>query len=323
MTERLELRLIGDKVGRRLHGSTNGCPDSGWPASSRESPSRSWSAAYDGHMQAPGGRDFGWDGHLLLLYATEHQRRAGVTAWVRRGFEIDAKIVYVESPDEPVERSLLRVLLEEQVDVSHAVGRGQLQVVGPGVGLGAAWQSQLVREGLAAGYPTVRLGGEAGTSWTAMSAPDHADAERAADQLCVAQPASILCQYSRSLPAPMLERACSLHAAGVRDATLQIVPIREGVAVAGEVDVSNVQTLRSALAAACTRTGDRRDAFVVDLAGLEFLDVAGARMLVTGTSPLRGRGVVVRMRAAAPNVDRLLRQLGVDGIDGLVLEDGS
>jgi anti-anti-sigma factor len=274
-------------------------------------------------MRAPGGREVGWDGHLLLLYATEQHRRAGVTAWVRRGLEIDAKIVYVESPDEPTERTLFQVLLEAHVDVTAAVGRGQLQVVGPGDGLGAAWQAHVVHEGLADGYPEVRVGGEAGTSWTVMSPPDHADAERAADQLCLALPTSILCQYASSLPASMLELVCSMHAAGVREARLQVVPTGEGVAVAGEVDVSNLQILRSALAAACTSTVGRRETFVVNLAGLDFLDVAGARMLVIGTSPLRGRGVVVRLCAAVPNVDRLLRQLGVGGIDGLVLEDAS
>ena len=195
-------------------------------------------------MQPPGRREFGWDGHVLLLYATEQQRRAGVTAWVRRGLEVGAKIVYVEQPDEPVERSLLRLLLEEQVDVGHAVGRGQLEVVGPAAGLDAAWQAQLVDEGLAAGYPTVRLGGDAGTSWTVMSPPHHADAERAADNLCLTQPASILCQYSSRLPASMLERACSMHASGVREAILQIVLINDGVEVAGEIDVSNLQVLR-------------------------------------------------------------------------------
>jgi anti-anti-sigma factor len=277
--------------------------------------------AYAGRMQPPRGREFGWDGHLLLLYATEQQRRAGVTAWVRRGLETAAKIVYVESPDEPVERSLFRVLLEEHAELRHAVDRGQLQIVGPDVGLGAEWHTHVVQEGLAAGYPAVRLGGEAGTFWT-MSAPDHADAERAADQLCGVLPASILCQYATSLPALMLERACSTHADGVREAKLQIVLIWAGVAVSGEVDGSNVHILRSALAAACIRAV-RRETFVVDLAGLDFLDVAGARTLVTGTALLRGRGVAVRVRAATPQVDRLLRQLGVAGIDGLVLEDPS
>ena len=272
-------------------------------------------------MLAPGRHETGWDGHVLLLYATEQQRRAGVTSWVRRGIETDAKIVYVEAPDEPVARSLLRVLSEEDLDVTYAVGRGQLQVVGPGNGLGPAWQAQVVEDGLSAGYAAVRLGGEAGTSWTVMSPPEHADAELAADELCRSRPASILCQYSTSVPRPTLERACAMHAAGVRTATLQIVPTGKGVAVAGEVDLANLPTLRSALAAVCAHTPEKSATFVVDLAALNFLDVAGARALVTGTSALRDRGVVVRLHAVAPTIDRLLRQLGVHEVAGLVIED--
>jgi anti-anti-sigma factor len=274
-------------------------------------------------MRAPAGHETGWDGHVLLLYATEQQRRAGVTAWVRRGLETDAKIVYVEALDEPVARSLLRVLLEEHVDVTNAVGSGQLQVVGPGTGPTAAWQTQVVEDGLAAGYATVRLGGEAGTSWAVMSPPDHADAELAADELCRAWPASILCQYSTSVPSSTLERACAMHAAGVRSATLQIVPTRDGVALAGEVDLSNLQNLRSALDAVCAGIADENTTLVVDLAALDFLDVAGARALVACTAALRDRGVVVELHCAAPIVDRLLRQLGVDGFAGVVLEDPS
>jgi anti-anti-sigma regulatory factor len=258
-----------------------------------------------------------------MLFASEQQRRAGVTAWVQRGLETDAKIVYVESAQVPAAQSLLNLLTEQHIDVAPAVRRGQLQVVDPNVGLGPRWQAQLVEDGLAAGYPAVRLGGDAGTAATVMSPTAHVDAERAADELCSVRPMSILCQYASDLPATLLERACATHAGGVRDGKLQIIPIREGLAVAGEVDLSNLAALRVALAAECAHLPDESTAFVVDLARLDILDVAGARTLVSGTSPLRSRGVVVRMRSAVPLVDRLLRQLGVNDIDGLVLESAS
>lgn len=277
--------------------------------------------AYAERMQPVGGRGHRWDGHVLLVYATEQERRAGVVAWVRRGLEAEAKIVYVEPADAPAERSLMQVLSDDHVDVTRAVGRGQLQVVDPRAGLGTAWQAALVEDGLDAGYPAVRLGGDAGTSWSVMSPLDHADAEWAADELCRTRPASILCQYSASVTPSMLERACAMHGAGVRESKLLTVPIQDGVAIAGEVDLSNVQILRSALAAACESTNDVVCAeFVVDLARLTFLDVAGARALVTGTRLYRSRGGVVLLRGAQPIVDRLLRQLGMDQVDGIFLE---
>jgi anti-anti-sigma factor len=269
------------------------------------------------------GRGFGWDGHVLLLYATEEQRRASVTAWIRRGLETEAKIVYVESADVSPARSLLHVLRDGDVDVTAELDGGRLQIVDPDVGLGPTWQAELVAEGLAAGYPTVRLGGDASTSWTVMSPAAHADAERAADELCQAMPASILCQYATTLPASLVERACSMHAGGVRETMVQILPIQDGVALLGEVDMSNVTTLRSALIAGCARAPDQNTSFVVDLAGLTFLDVAGARTLATATAALRERGVTVRLRAAAPLVDRLLRQLGMTRVDRIVLESGA
>jgi hypothetical protein len=48
----------------------------------------------------------GWDGHLLLVYHEESQRRIGVAAWVRRGLELGAKILYIEPQDDPPGRSL-------------------------------------------------------------------------------------------------------------------------------------------------------------------------------------------------------------------------
>jgi anti-anti-sigma regulatory factor len=272
------------------------------------------------------GRESGdsrWDGHVALLYADEEQRRAGVAAWVRRGLETDSKIVYVESRNEPVVQSLFTVLTEDDVDVTDAVRRGQVEIVDPSVGLGPAWQARLVEDGLAAGYPAVRLGGDAGTSSTVMSPSAHVEAERAADELCRTAAASILCQYPSTLPGSLLERACSLHGGGVRAAMVDINPIQDGIAVTGEADLSNASALRAALAAGYARLSEQvTTSFAVDLAGLHFLDVAAARALVTGTSVPRSRGVDVRLRSAVPIVDFLLRQLGVDTIDGLTLESG-
>ena len=71
----------------------------------------------------------GWDGHLLLVHDNEQQRRAGVAAWVRRGLQVGAKVVYTEPVDVPVERSLMGVLKAEEVCVDAAVDRGQVQVL--------------------------------------------------------------------------------------------------------------------------------------------------------------------------------------------------
>ncbi|MGZ4469205.1 MAG: MEDS domain-containing protein [Nocardioidaceae bacterium] len=270
-------------------------------------------------MDPAGSRLVDWDGHLMLVHANERQRRAGVAAWVQRGFELGAKIVYIEPRQEPVDRSFLSVLREQDIATDQAVARGQLQVLpADDEAYSAERQANVVDAALAEGYPTVRWSGEASTGWDVLSASGHAAVEWAADALCRTRPVSMLCQYPADLVPSTLQTACAMHGDGVRGAQCQIHPRPDGVAVAGEVDASNERVLRSALMAA-TATVDA-DAFVVELSRLSFLDAAGARALFKGTNTHRARGGRVCLRALQPRVERLLRLFGVDRVDGFIVE---
>src|SRR2546423_11110547 len=68
----------------------------------------------------------GWDGHLLLLHASEEVRRAGLAAWVRRGLDRDEQVVYAEAAGEPAERSVLSVLRDHGIDGAAATAAGHL-----------------------------------------------------------------------------------------------------------------------------------------------------------------------------------------------------
>ena len=59
---------------------------------------------------------------------------------------------------------------------------------------------------------------------------------------------------------------------------------------------------------------------MVDLAGLEFLDVSGAKALITGTTSHRISKGTVRLLAAQPPVDQLLRLLGAHEAEGFEME---
>lgn len=85
------------------------------------------------------------------------------------------------------------------------------------------------------------------------------------------------------------------------------MPVEGGLAVSGEVDASNHDILRALLQAA-TAAADS-DPFVLDLSGLDFLDVRGARALMAGTVAYRRHGGRVQLREAHPVVDRLVRLL--------------
>lgn len=260
-------------------------------------------------MKRAGGQP-SWDGHLLLLYHEESQRRTEVTAWVRHGLELGAKILYIEPPDEPPERSLTG-LLQDQPTAVDAMQRGQIQVVlADGAAYDPAWQQSVVERALLQGYPSVRWSGDATTAWQVMPKPRHADVERATDEVCRSGPVSVMCQYPAHEAVRMLPRVSAAHGAGVRERLLQVAPIDGGLTVSGELEVSNQDILRSVLLAATTTP--ERDPFVVDLSGLAFLDVSGIQALTAGTDRYRRLGGHVRLRSPQPHVDRLIRMLGVD-----------
>lgn len=270
-------------------------------------------------MKSLGRRPLGWDGHLLLLYHHESQRRRGVAMWVQRGLELGAKILYTEPPGEPPERSLSGVL-QTHARAREAVESGQIQVVvAEQAAFDPAWQASVIDEALEQGYPSVRWSGEARTAWAVMSPARHADLERTTDGLCRSHPVSVMCQYSARESMEVLRPVCTVHGAGLRERLFEASPFPGGLAVAGEVDVSNQDILGSLLSAATSTT--ERDPFVVDLSALSFLDVAGARALMTGAAPCQSRGGHVLLLAPQPQVDRLIRMLGIDRMQGVLMGD--
>ena len=261
-----------------------------------------------------------WDGHLVLVHSSEHQRRAGLASWVRRGLQLGAKILYTEPVDELPERSLMGVLRASEVCVDAAVERGQLEVLpADDEAYSEAFQTRAIDDALAAGYPTVRWSAEAETAWGVMSRSAHADVEWSTDELCRQRPVSILCQYPAGLTQPTMQTVCAMHTSGVRESLLETSPIPGGIALAGEVDVSNEAILRSSLMAAGSATEAGRGCFVVDLTRLGFLDVAGAKALLTATTAHRMNGGRVLLRAVQPPVERILRLLDV-GRHGCIFE---
>jgi anti-anti-sigma factor len=209
------------------------------------------------------------------------------------------------------------------VDADDLVERGQLQVFSADDDrvYSAAWQASVIDDALSGGYPTVRLSGEARTAWSLMAPEVHAGIERATDELCRALPVSVLCQYPSDLTEAVLQDACDMHRDGLREVLVQTSPIPGGLAIAGEIDHSNARIVHSALSAASATRPEGGDPFVVGLGAVDFLDVAGARALLTGTTAYRARGGMVHIPEVQAPVGRLLRLLGVDRFDGVSLEE--
>jgi anti-anti-sigma factor len=259
-----------------------------------------------------------WDGHLLLLHDGESQRRAGVTGWVRRGLELGSKILFTEPADEPPDRSLSGVL-RDQPDAHEAMESGQIEVVPAGeTAYDPVFIEATIDAALAGGYPSVRWSGDASTAWGVMPRSQHALVEQATEELCASRPLSVMCLYSTSDAAAAVGLLSQAHGAGLREQQLRAVPAEDGVGLAGELDASNQEVLRSVLVASTTATD--ADRFVVDLAGVDFVDLPGARALLLGTVGYRGRGGQVRLRAPQRHVAQLLRLIGVEHEPGLVME---
>lgn len=264
-----------------------------------------------------------WSGHVLLVHNSEEQRRAGVAAWVRHSLDARAKVLYVEPPHENARQTLLEALTARGVPAADAVQRGQLEVVvASEQTYEAAWQDAQVDAALAEGYPSVRWSGAAETAWGLMTSQEHANVEWDTDRLCEERPVSVLCQYPSHLPRATLETVCAMHAAGVREAFLRVTPVDGGVAVAGSVDIANERTLRTALTSAAA-TRSQHGVLVVDLAGLDFLDVAGARAFLTGTASHRIAGGTVRLQRPHGVVESVLYLLRVDAVTGLEVKTAS
>ncbi|OZV75197.1 hypothetical protein CA850_29165 [Micromonospora echinospora] len=84
---------------------------------------------------------------------------------------------------------------------------------------------------------------------------------------------------------------------------------------AGELDMSTVGTLETALVAALNRP-DLQEC-LVDLAEVSFLDSTGLRVLIEGFSLARERGRSLRVANPQPAVERVLRITSVGPLLGL------
>jgi len=256
-----------------------------------------------------------WHGHLLLIHHTEQERRAGVATWVRCGLELGEKILYIEPPDEPATRTLVSVLAEQRVLVDDAAARGQLQILRADHDLYSAdGLVHQVDDALAQGYRRVRISAEAPTARGLLSGTAHQDLERATNLLCRTRPVSVLCQYQADLAREALPEVSAVHGDGVRETLLHTAPRPGGIALRGEVDVSNHDVLHCVVQAA---TLGAADSFVVDLGQLEFIDVSGVRALLGATKSYRQGGGRVRLRRPQHLVNRVLDLCGVDQAGGL------
>jgi anti-anti-sigma factor len=146
----------------------------------------------------------------------------------------------------------------------------------------------------------------------------HRRVEAATDELCGPR-VSVLCQYSFEEAGAALATISRLHSAGVREGCLTALPLPEGLALAGEVDLGNREVLAATLSEAVRRACGGR--LVLDLGGLEFFDISAYRTLLAATDGYRCGGGQVEIRRAPRQVQRVLRLLGTGDEIGMLMEE--
>lgn len=272
-------------------------------------------------MRSPDAAPFRWDRHQLLVHRSEHERRTEVYRWVRSGLDLGAKIVYFEPPDEHPSRSLAGILAAHGLPFDHVAERGQIEIRSPGPeDYSPAGQRRILQEARVEGYRYVGVSAEVRAASTVVAQHTHTEAERSIDSLCHVEPLSALCQYPADLPHPHRLKVFSLHRDGVTASRLHTDSRPGELAVAGQVDLSNAEALHAALRAA-TRTLTL-PTLHVDLSALGFLDVRGARALLSGTDAYRRSGGVVRLRGAHGTVKRVLTVLETEKEPGVEIAVG-
>jgi anti-anti-sigma factor len=261
-----------------------------------------------------------WDGHILLLHASETERRSGLAAWVRRGLEVGEKVIYAESEADGPQRSVLTVLRQHGVDGDAAVRDGRLQVLPISDALSRGGPHGVVRQALADGYRGVRMSVEARTVLAVLTGPAGARMENTVAELCRTLPFSVMCQYDRiEATGRSLEQVTAVHLTGIRERQLCTGDGGAGLALRGSVDLDNEELLAAALRAAIATSAE---VVSIDLSRLTFLSVRGCRALVRATHEFRGRGGRVRLVAPQPAVERVIRLLDLDRLVTIVPAGG-
>jgi anti-anti-sigma factor len=134
------------------------------------------------------------------------------------------------------------------------------------------------------------------------------------------EPVLALCAYDRrQLGAEVLAGLHSLHPLHHHDADIDFAVYADsgGSVVAGEIDAASFDRFDLALEALLE---DERSEVVLDLARLQFIDVAGLRAIAATGERLHGQGRALVLRAANPLVARCWHLLEFDRLGGVRLE---
>lgn len=181
-----------------------------------------------------------------------------------------------------------------------------------------AFYDAATQRALGAGYRGLRVIAE--VSDLAADPAQRADLvrwEHVADAYAAQGPGfSAMCVYRADLGQDVLAGVAAVHPL-VRGpevgASFRLFADGDRLVLAGTVDSFSSERLERVLAAAATG-----DVVVLDVSGLEFVDVGGCRVLARCAAALSDRSVAVHVTGASPLLRRLWRLLCFDRVAPLI-----
>ncbi|WP_406327697.1 MEDS domain-containing protein [Streptomyces sp. NBC_00203] len=276
--------------------------------------------------------------HLLLGYDTDEERETVLAAFLLDGLASGQRGLVLTPGDIPA--GLALSFLEAYgcpVDEEIAVGRLAVdpQLATP-EGL---WDLDEVirreaRRAVADGFLGLRVSMEVLCGRAGKSLKMLHDSELLLDPVFASLPVLGVCQYDRRvfdeeelIPLDVLHHGRVAADLVWHDELLSITRTfaPPGLALAGEIDDTNVTAVARALHAETARARGRTANGVrtrLDLRDLRFVDVGALRLLVFSALGLYAAGGTLVLHGVAPHVQRVMRVTGWDRVPGLRIEQG-
>ncbi len=274
--------------------------------------------------------------HLLLGYDTDEERETVLAVFLLDGLALGHRGLVLPPADIPAGVAL-SFLETHGCRVDEEVAAGRLRVDPHLAGPDALWDLDEVirreaRRAVGDGFLGLRVCTEILRAQAGQSLKTLHDSELLLDPVFASLPVLGICQYDRRVfDESELAPLDGLHHGRVgadhiwRDDILSITRTfaPPGLALAGEVDDTNVTAVARALHAETTRARARSAdgaRIHLDLRDLHFIDVGALRLLVHSALTLHTAGGTLELSGVAPHVRRVMRVTGWDRVPGLHAE---
>jgi anti-anti-sigma factor len=274
--------------------------------------------------------------HMFLGYDTDEEREIVLAAFLLDGLACGQRGLLLPPADIPGGVAL-SFLETHGCRVDEEIAAGRLCVDPHLSGPEGLWDLDEVirreaRRAVGDGYLGLRVCTETLRAQAGKELKTLHDSELLLDPVFSSLPVLGICQYdSRVFDATELAPLAGLHNGRVgadevwRDDLLTITRTfaPSGLALAGEVDDTNVTAVARALHAETARVRSRTANGActhLDLHDLHFIDVGALRLLVFTALGQNAAGGTLELSGVPPHIQRVMRVTGWDRVPGLLIE---